>query len=71
MSNLFIPPKFVNGSLIGINGNAFALMAHFKKLARSQKWTSVEIDFVISKCMESTYDELLQTLISHMNEIDE
>ena len=28
--NLFNPPKFVKGSLVGLNGNAFALMGHFK-----------------------------------------
>lgn len=68
MSNLFNPPKFVNGSLEGIDGNAFVLMGHFKTIAKRQGWKNQEIESVINKCMSGTYDQLIQTLLCHMKD---
>lgn len=65
--NLFNPPKFVEGSLVGIDGNAFSLMGHFYGLARRQGWTRAEIEVVTTKCMSGNYDELIQTLMAHMD----
>ena len=66
--NLFNPPKFVNGSLVGLDGNAFVLMGHFKRLAVRQGWTTEEWQTVTNKCMEGDYDTLIQTLMAHMEE---
>ena len=66
--NLFNPPKFVKGSLVGLDGNAFALMGHFKRLAVRQGWTTEEWQTVTNKCMGGDYDTLIQTLMAHMEE---
>ena len=69
--NLFNPPKLVKGSLVGLDGNAFVLMGHFKGLAVRQGWTMEEWQKVTQKCMECDYDGLIQTLIAHMDDSDE
>ena len=66
--NLFNPATFVKGSLVGLDGNAFVLMGHFKRLAVRQGWTTEEWQTVTNKCMEGDYDTLIQTLMAHMEE---
>ena len=39
MENLFSPPMRVTMNLVGLDGNAFALMGAFQKNARRQGWT--------------------------------
>lgn len=69
--NLFDPAKVVVGSLAGVDGNAFSLMGHFARLARRQGWKYDEITKVTGKCMEGSYDMLIQTLLAHMDESSE
>lgn len=66
MKNLFTPPKQVEGTLVGVDGNAFALMARFQRLAKRQHWSDVDIDLVIDKCYEGDYQELISNLKAHM-----
>lgn len=66
MKNLFTPPKQVEGTLVGVDGNAFALMARFQRLAKRQHWSDADIDLVIDKCYEGDYQELISNLKAHM-----
>jgi hypothetical protein len=70
MANLFTPPKTVNLTLVGLDGNAFSLMEVFQRQARKEGWSQEEIKLVLDKCMSDDYDNLLCTLMDHCNEND-
>lgn len=55
--------KTIKLNLVGLDGNAFALMGAFRKQAKKEGWTAAEIKEVLDKCMESDYDDLLCTLM--------
>lgn len=57
--------KRVSLNLVGLDGNAFALMGAFQKQARREGWTQEEIDQVLTECKSGDYDHLLRTLIEH------
>jgi hypothetical protein len=59
--------KKVDLELVGLDGNAFALLGAFRKQAKREKWTEEEIKTVTEECMKSDYDHLLQTLLVHCN----
>lgn len=63
--------KKVKLELIGLDGNAFALMGAFQKQARREKWTQTEIDEVLKECRSGDYNHLLSTLISVCESPDE
>lgn len=65
VQNLFTPPKFVELTLVGLDGNAFSLMGEFRYRAKKQGWTDAEIDKVIEECESSDYQHLLATLRTH------
>lgn len=67
-TNLFTPAKFVKASLVGVDGNAFVLMAHFKRMAQRQGWKSEEIKMVLDECKKGNYDDLICTLMAHIEE---
>lgn len=67
-ANLFNPEKRVKMTLVGLDGNAFVLLGSFKRAARRQGWSSEEIDMVINKCKEGNYDDLICTLMAHIEE---
>lgn len=71
MANLFTPPFYVKGSLNGINGNAFALMSHFKQQADRQGADASKVDEVISRAMKGDYAHLVSTLNAHLDEDEE
>lgn len=52
-------------NLVGLDGNAFALMAAFAKAARCQGYSQEQIDKVINECKASDYDHLLYTLMEN------
>lgn len=54
--------KKVNLNLIGLDGNAFALMGAFRAQARKEKWTDKEISDVLNECRAGDYNHLLCTL---------
>lgn len=66
MKNLFTPEKKVEGTLVGVDGNAFALMGHWSRQARRQHWTSEDIGKVLDVCYEGDYSQLISTLTTHM-----
>lgn len=57
--------KKVTLDLLGIDGNAFAIMGAFQRQARKEGWTSDEIKAVLDEAKSSDYDHLLQTICSH------
>ena len=65
MKNLFNPSKRVRMNLVGLDGNAFALMGAFQKNARRQGWTQDQIDKVLDECTSGDYNHLLRVLIAH------
>jgi len=62
--------KKVKLELIGLDGNAFALMGAFQKQARREGWTADEIKVVIDECTKGDYDHLLSTLIYYCESED-
>jgi len=54
--------KIKGFKLVGIDGNAFSLMGHFKRCASKAGWSASEIKEVIDKCMSGDYNNLLCTL---------
>jgi hypothetical protein len=57
--------KRVKLELVGLDGNAFALIGAFQRAAREQGWTKEEIAKVRNECMAGDYDHLLMTLMDH------
>jgi len=55
--------KKINLDLIGLDGNAFFLMASFQKQARRENWTQEEINEVLTECKKGDYNHLLNTLM--------
>jgi hypothetical protein len=58
-----LPNKKVKLKLVGLDGNAFALMGAFKCQAERERWAKEEIKQVIDQCMAGDYDHLLVTLM--------
>lgn len=66
MKNLFTPEKKVEGTLVGVDGNAFAILGHWSRLARRQHWSSEDIEKVLDVCYGGDYNQLVSTLTTHM-----
>lgn len=66
MSNLFNPPKYVEGNLIGQDGNAFSLIGYFTARANAAGWNNEEIVQVREEAMAGDYNHLLRVLMTHM-----
>lgn len=63
--------KKVKLELVGLDGNAFALLGAFSRAARRQGWTSAEIDAVTRQATSGDYDNLLCVLMDHTESPDE
>ncbi len=63
--------KTVNLDLVGVNGNAFAIMGAFRKQARKEDWTPDEIEAVLTEAQNGNYDHLLATILNHCEVRDE
>lgn len=57
--------KKVTLELVGLDGNAFALMRAFRQQARKEGWTKEEIDEVLEECKSGDYNHLLCTLMEY------
>lgn len=58
-----LPSKKVKLKLVGLNGNAFALMGAFKRQAEREGWSAEDIGQVLDECTSGDYDHLLCTLM--------
>jgi hypothetical protein len=57
--------KRVTLTLVGLDGNAYALLGAFSKQARKEGWTSAEVSAVIKRATSGSYDNLLSVLLDH------
>ena len=57
--------KKVQLDLVGVDGNAFAIMGVFSKQARKEGWSKDEINVVLDKAMSGDYQHLLATIVGH------
>lgn len=63
--------KKVTLKLVGLDGNAFALMGAFQRQARAEGWDQTEINEVLDECKSGDYSHLLVTLMDHCQEPDD
>lgn len=57
--------KPIQLNLSGLDGNAFLLMATFRKAALKQGRSKEEVNEALEECKAGDYDHLLKTLIKH------
>ena len=57
--------KTVNLCLVGMDGNAFAIMGAFRRQAIEEGWTAEEIDTVLEEAKKSDYNHLLSTILRY------
>ena len=57
--------KKISLDLVGLDGNAFALLGAFSNQAKRENWTTDEIKVVRDEASNGDYDHLLQTLIKY------
>jgi hypothetical protein len=55
--------KKVDLNLVGLDGNAFALMGAFKRQAQRERWPKEDVDAVLDKCTSGDYNNLLCALM--------
>ncbi len=63
--------KTVNLELVGVSGNAFAVLGVFSRQARREGWTQEEIDLVLEEAKSGDYDHLLSTIMTYCEPQDE
>ena len=56
--------KKVELDLVGVDGNAFAIMGVFRKAARREGWEKEEINAVLDEAMSGDYNHLVATIDS-------
>lgn len=57
--------KKITLQLVGLDGNAFALIGAFQRQARAEGWTPDEIKAVRDEMSSGDYAHLLQTLMRY------
>ena len=62
--------KKVKLQLVGLDGNAFALMGAFQRQAHKEDWTKEEIEAVLDDCKSGDYNHLLCVLMSHCEDTE-
>lgn len=58
----------VKGTLEGVDGNAFVLMAHFRVLAKKQNLPQQWVSDVLNEAKQGDYDHLVTTLMANMED---
>lgn len=53
--------------LIGVNGNAFNIMAICRRTAIKAKWSQEKIDALLKEMTSGDYDNLLRTAMKHFD----
>lgn len=56
--------KKVTLNLVGVDGNAYAIMGVFERQAKREYWTKEEIDEVLTEAQSDDYDHLVATISS-------
>ena len=55
--------KKIKLQLVGLDGNAFSLLAAFRRQAKKEKWSDAEINVFTTRAMSGSYDDLLRCLM--------
>ena len=55
--------------MVGLDGNAFAIMGAFQRQARREGWTKEEINEVLDKARSGDYSNLISTIAEHCEEL--
>lgn len=63
--------KTVNLELIGVDGNAYAIMGVFSRQARREGWSQDEIDQVLEEAKSGDYNHLLNTIMIYCEPQDQ
>lgn len=63
--------KTVDLELVGLDGNAYALLGAFRRQAKKEGWTKEEIDAVTDEATSGDYDNLLRVLVEHCEPTDD
>lgn len=63
--------KKVKMTLVGMDGNAFAVLGAFSKNARRQGWSKEEIAAVTDEATSGDYNRLLVTIMDNIEEDEE
>jgi hypothetical protein len=63
--------KKVKMELVGLDTNAYAIMAAFIRAARKQGWTHEESKAVIDEATSSDYTHLLATILKNVVDPDD
>ncbi len=63
--------KTVNLDLVGVNGNAYAIIGVFRRQAVREGWSKEDIHAVLTKAKSGDYDHLLATIMNHCEITDE
>jgi hypothetical protein len=67
MPNLFNPPKFASGCLVGIDSNIYSVVGYFSKVAQRSGWKQEEITKVVQAVTSSTsYEMALGIVANHI-----
>lgn len=62
--------KTVNLNLIGVDGNAFSILAAFCSRAKKEEWTKEEIEAVVTEARSGDYDHLVATISAHCEPLE-
>lgn len=65
MSDKRIVKNLVELNLVGLDGNAFYLLAAFKKAARKQGFPKEDVEKVVKLATSGDYDHLLSVLLAN------
>lgn len=57
--------------LVGVDGNAFSIMAYTRNAMKTAKFSREEIDNYAKDCMRGNYDELLARSIDIIDECND
>lgn len=57
--------KTLTLDLVGVDGNAYAILAAFKRQAREENWSDKEIELVMEEAQSKDYNHLLATILNH------
>ena len=63
--------KTLDLELVGVDGNAYAVMGVFSRQARREGWTQEEIDSVLEEAQSGDYNHLLCTIMTYCEPKDE
>ena len=66
--NLFTPEQKVNMTLVGVDGNIFAVFRTFKRNAQRQGWSLEDIFKVIDEAKTGDYSKALCVIMDHCDD---